>query len=381
MRKHTLSSLSCLLCLLLTAGLFGVPVSADNSSPPAVSAACAVLIDADSGRVIWQKNADTRHAMASTTKIMTALVAMQNAALDCMVSVDPAAVGIEGSSVYLYAGEQLTMEDLLYAMLLESANDAAAAIAIAVSGSIEAFAEQMNRTAAELGLSDTHFTNPHGLWDEAHYTTAAELARITMHALRLPAFRTIVSTYKTTIPLNQTEGTRLLINHNKMIKLYAGAIGVKTGFTRKSGRCLVSAAARDGVTLIAVTLDAPDDWRDHTAMLDYGFAHTRHYTLGETGTMTFTLPVSGGYIPYVTVANTTPLSVSLPADAPAPVAVLELPRFCLAPVAADAVLGRLIWRSGSEIVGESPLTATFSVEAIAAERGFLPRLKRLFGIE
>ena len=381
MRNIFRSSLSALLCLLLLTGFFCLSVFAAGTTPPGVSADCAILIDADSGRVIWQKNADERRAMASTTKIMTALVALREVELDRIVEISPMAVGIEGSSVYLYEGEKLTMEDLLYAMLLESANDAAAAIAIAVSGSIEAFADAMNACATDLDLHDTHFTNPHGLWDAEHYTTARELATITQHALRLPAFRTIVSTYKHTIPLNETEGVRLLINHNKLIKLYDGAIGVKTGYTKKSGRCLVSAAERDGITLIAVTINAPDDWRDHTAMLDYGFSVSARYTLGDAGTLLYTVPVTGGNIDYVTVANSMPLAVTLPADAPAPEVRLELPHMLYAPIEADQVIGRLVWVSGDDVVGESPLTAVFPVEKKAQKQGFFDWLKKLFGGE
>ena len=170
---------------------------------------------------------------------------------------------MEGSSVYLAQDEVLTLKELLYALLLESANDAAVAIAMAVDGSVDAFADRMNRYAAQLGLKDTHFVNPHGLDDDAHYTTARELALITRAALENPDFREIVSTQKTVIPLRGSEGVRLLLNHNRLLREYDGCIGVKTGFTKKTGRCLVSAAERDGVMLIAVTLGAPDDWNDH----------------------------------------------------------------------------------------------------------------------
>lgn len=367
--------LSALLCFCVLTGSFILPAHAQ----PGVSAEAAILIDADSGRVIWSKNADDRHAMASTTKIMTALVALREMPLDTTVEINPAAVGVEGSSVYLYAGEQLTLEDLLYAMLLESANDAAAAIAIAVSGSIDAFAAEMNACAAELGLENTHFTNPHGLWNEEHYTTARELAQITMQALRYPTFRTMVSTYKKTIPLNGDEGVRLLLNHNKLLKLYDGVIGVKTGYTKKSGRCLVSAAEREGVTLIAVTLNAPNDWQDHTAMLDYGFANSVRHSFGKAGELSYTLPVVGGKMDYVSVCNTASLEITLSADSPAPELYVELPRMLYAPVEADTVVGKVCLLVKGEIVAESPLVAAFSVESAERETGFFAFLRRLFG--
>ena len=376
MKLSLRGALAALLCLCLFGSVLCLPAAAE----PSVSAACAVVMDADSGRIVWAKNADTRHAMASTTKIMTALVALRTAELDRTLEVSPEAAGIEGSSVYLYPGEKLTLEELLYAMLLESANDAAAAIAIALSGSVEAFAAEMNACAAELGLVDTHFTNPHGLWDEAHYTTAAELARITRAAMAYPAFRTMVATYRKTIPLNQTEGVRLLINHNKLLKLSDAVIGVKTGYTKKSGRCLVSAAERGGVTLIAVTLDAPDDWQDHLLMLDYGFSRLTHYSFGAAGELRYTLPVAGGEPDYVTLFNTAPLAVTLPADAPPPELRVELPRILYAPVTANAQLGQICCVSDGEVVASSPLVATFAVDRVPVKMGFWTRLGRLLGI-
>jgi D-alanyl-D-alanine carboxypeptidase len=163
------------------------------------------------------------------------------------------------------------MGDLLFGLMLRSANDAAAAIAYEISGSIEAFADKMNEKAESLGLTDTHFTNPHGLDDKEHYTTARELAIITGEALKNDTFLQIVSTKKQIITNSDGE-SRLLINHNKLLNMYENTIGVKTGFTKKSGRCLVGAAERDGVRLITVTINAPDDWKDHTALFDYGFS-------------------------------------------------------------------------------------------------------------
>ncbi|MBR5314699.1 MAG: D-alanyl-D-alanine carboxypeptidase, partial [Clostridia bacterium] len=195
-----------------------------------VSAHSAFVIDGDSGLTVYEKNADAKMGMASTTKIMTCIVAIENCNLEKDVSVSDKAIGVEGSSIYLQKGETLTMKQLLYALMLQSANDAATAIACEISGSTEEFAVLMNEKAKSLGLKNTHFTNPHGLYDENHYTTARELALITKHALENPTFREIVSTIKTTIPLNNDEGVRALVNHNKLLRIYDGAIGVKTGF-------------------------------------------------------------------------------------------------------------------------------------------------------
>ena len=277
-----------------------IPVHAEEAtaSPPSLSAKSALLMEATNATVVLEKNAHTRLPMASTTKIMTALVALELAAPDTVICVDGRAVGTEGSSVYLCEGEKLTLEQLLYALMLESANDAAVAIAIGVSGSEEAFVDAMNAKATSLGLSDTHFANPHGLDAEAHYTTAYELARIAQAALQNSLFKTIVSTRKTTIPHQDTDAVRLLVNHNKMLRQYEGCIGVKTGFTQKSGRCLVSAAERDGVTVIAVTIDSPDDWKDHTKLLDYGFAHYQRVELCPVD-FRLCLPVVGGKETYI----------------------------------------------------------------------------------
>ena len=260
--KRVFTVLIC--CMLFLA--FCIPCRAVG-----VSAVSAVLIDGFSGRVIYEKNANSKMSMASTTKIMTALCAIENSQLDKKITVNPAAVGVEGSSIYLKNGERLTIRELVYGLMLSSGNDAAVAIAYAVSGSIESFAELMNKTAGKIGVKNTHFVNPNGLDAEGHYTTAYDLAQISAYAMKNEEFRKIVSTYRTTISYEGQGYDRQLKNHNKLLKMYDGCIGVKTGFTKKSGRCLVSAAEKNGVTLVAVTLKAPDDWNDHINMLNYGF--------------------------------------------------------------------------------------------------------------
>ena len=273
--------------------------------------AATLLVQADGGE-------DTALPMASTTKIMTALVVAQALPPDKLVSIPKEAVNVEGSSVYLREGEILSVEQLLCALMLASANDAAVALALAVSPTVEAFAEKMNATARELGLCDTHFTNPHGLYDEKHYTTAHDLALISRAALKNETVRRIASTKRAQIPqgVSRTDpqglSTRYLTNHNKMLSRYDGAIGLKTGFTKKTGRCLVSAAEREGLTLIAVTLSAPDDWNDHAKMLDYGFDAYERVTFFGVGEFTYPYSVCGGKETVVTLTNTEPLSLSLP---------------------------------------------------------------------
>ena len=373
-------------------GLSGeICVPAGNGSLPAalggVSARGAVLIEADSGDIVFGQNPHAQMPMASTTKIMTALVALEALPLDTAVTITADSVGVEGSSIYLVEGEILTLEDLLYALLLESANDAAAAIAVAVSGSIEAFAALMNRKAADLGLTHTRFANPHGLDDPEHYTTAYELAMITREALENPAFRKICSTERRTIPLHGDEdardGVRLLLNHNKLLDAYEGCIGVKTGFTKKTGRCLVSAAERGGVTLIAVTLNAPDDWRDHTAMLDYGFGLYTSVCLGGEGFFSAPLWMISGTRDYVMVESTDTLTVTLRRDHGPVLCVVELPRFEFAPVTPQQVMGRLVfWEKlpdgGRRELGTVPLTAAYRVEEVTYPPTLWDRILELF---
>ena len=367
-----------LICLLMTAVLFamlGISVSASEIG--GISGKAAVLYEPESGSFLYKKSADVRMPMASTTKIMTAIVAMENSELSDVVTVDGRAVGTEGSSAYLSVGEELTMEELLYALLLQSANDAAVAIACHIGGDIDGFAEMMNAKALELGLTDTHFTNPHGLDDGEHYTTAGELAIIAAELLKDPTLKRIVSTYKKTFATD--ERRRTYVNHNKLLKLYDGAIGVKTGFTKKCGRCLVGAAERDGLTLITVTLDAPDDWRDHAAMLDHGFEAVEKITLATPCDHLYEIAVTDGDADLLTVKNAVGLSRVLPRGEHKVEEYVKLSRFVTAPVNEGEILGRVVYTVDGEYVGEVPLVAEKSVTK-TDDRSFMERLlSKIFG--
>lgn len=233
---------------------------------PATSAQCAILMDADTGRVLLAQNIECRCLIASTTKIMTAVVVLEHCSPDTAYTIPAQATNIEGSSIYLKAGEKLTIRDLLYGMMLHSGNDAAIALALACSDSVPEFVDLMNLKAQKLGLQNTHFDNPNGLDAENHYSTAADLANLTRYALQNEEFVKIVSTKSITI------GERYLTNHNKLLWSVEGAIGVKTGYTKAAGRILVSAAERNGRRLIAVTIKDGNDWHDHAALYDYGFS-------------------------------------------------------------------------------------------------------------
>ncbi len=256
--------------------LLVVPIKANAEVE--VSAESAIVIDANSKRVLFEKNGYSKRPMASTTKIMTALVAIEKLELDSVVTVSPFAAETEGSSIWLSPGEHMTVEDLLYGLMLASGNDAATALAEHTAGSVEAFTLLMNEKAHKIGALNTNFTNPHGLPDDNHYTTAYDLALIGANAIHNPLFRTICQTKTKTISWEGSQWNRSLSNHNKLLKMYDYAIGIKTGFTKKAGRCLVSAAEKDGQLLIAVTLSAPDDWNDHIRMLDYCFDKYKSFT-------------------------------------------------------------------------------------------------------
>ena len=286
-------------------------------------------MDASTGRVLYASHAEDKPLIASTTKIMTALVICEAGDLDRTVVIPPEAVGIEGSSMYLKAGEVLSVHELLYGLMLRSGNDAAVALALADSGSISAFAMRMNEKAAVLGLKNTHYANPHGLDSEENYSTALDLARLTRFALQNPDFAQLVSTKSVTI------GDRVLTNHNKLLWQYSGAIGVKTGYTRTAGRILVGAAERDGRRLIAVTIADPNDWADHAALFDYGFSQFSERQLVTADSVVGQIPVISGAEDYVNLISQFSLLLSAgrrrTAGASAPRAALRVRalRYCL----------------------------------------------------
>ena len=362
-------------CAVLAVFLWMVGCPRAVYAAPSLSAHAAVLMEASSGQVLMESAAHERLPMASTTKIMTALVALEHADLSQPVQISEKAVGVEGSSVYLKAGEILTMEQLLCALMLESANDAAAAIAIEIAGDIESFADLMNETAQRIGLTDTHFTNPHGLDNAEHYSSAYDLAMLARYALQNPDFARIVSTYKTNIPLGGDEGIRVLINHNKMLKYYDGAIGVKTGYTKRCGRCLVSAATRDGVTMIAVTLSAPDDWRDHTAMLDYGFSLYECAELAQPGQIRCALSCLGSTTESVSASNRDGVSLILPREHGEITHVIEANRYLCAPVKPGDTVGEIVFFCDGTEIARTPLYAEEDADALPRPKGYLAQIK------
>ena len=254
----------------------------------AISAEHAVLMDAATGRVFYERGADDRSLIASTTKIMTALVVCEQCNVLDRMRIPKEAVGIEGSSMYLREGEILTIQELLYGLMLQSGNDAAVALAIYCGGTVEGFAELMNDKARQLGLSGTHFVNPNGLDAPEHYSTARDLAVLASYAMNNPIFAQTVSVKSLKI------GQRYLTNHNKLLWRFDGADGVKTGFTKAAGRILVSSAVRDGRRLVCVTINAPDDWNDHKFLLEEGFSRYHPQMLVRAGDTLGAVEVLGG---------------------------------------------------------------------------------------
>ena len=255
-----------------------LPAFGIRASAMADTASGACLMNAATGEIVFERSANEKLPMASTTKIMTLIVALEMTDPNELVTVPGEAVREEGSSAYLEENAVIPMRDVCYGLMLNSGNDAAVAIAYHVSGGIEEFARLMNETAARIGAKDSCFKNPSGLDDDGHYTTAHDLALITSYALNNSEFCEITATKQYMSHYTRadgTEGATEYINHNKLLRSVDGCIGVKTGYTKSDGRCLVSAARRDGVTYIAVTLNSPNDWQEHKEMLEYGFSSCR----------------------------------------------------------------------------------------------------------
>ena len=313
-----------------------------------ISAEKAVLLDGNTGRILYEKNPDSPALIASTTKIMTALIICEQCNVLDRVRIPKEAVGVEGSSIYLREGEVLTVQELLYGMMLHSGNDAATALAIYCGGTVEAFSQLMNDKAHRLGLINTHFENPHGLDSPNHYSTARDLAILSAYAMNNPIFRQTVSTKTIKI------GERALRNHNKLLWHFDGCNGVKTGYTKKAGRILVSAANRDGRQLVAVTINAPDDWEDHRNLLIRGFHQFEQHKIIEKDSCVAYIPVACGVSSYVKLLSREDAIISLAKHEEA-VVILQEPGFVYAPVTAGDDAGYAYVMIGNYMAAKVPL--------------------------
>lgn len=344
MRRSFAKTAACILAAVLL-----LPIKVQ-----ALSARRAIAVDGVTGRILYAKAEDDQALIASTTKIMTALVVCEQCNVLSRFRIPKEAVGIEGSSMYLKEGEVLTVQELLYGLMLSSGNDAAVALAIFCGGNPSDFVELMNDKARVLGLTGTHFANPNGLDAPDHHSTAKDLATLAAYAMENPIFAKTVST-KTI-----SAGGRYLRNHNKLLWMVPGADGVKTGYTKAAGRALVSSATREGRRILAVTLDAPDDWNDHKKLLEEGFAQyqvTRILSKGET---VGTLPVVGG-AGSVSLLSEADFDYALaPQDRPQ--TVIAGKRFVYAPVEAGEKAGFAYVMLGGKAVGKVPLVYGETVE-------------------
>ncbi|MCE5285489.1 MAG: D-alanyl-D-alanine carboxypeptidase [Pelosinus sp.] len=278
---------------------------------PDITAKAAIVIEASTGKVLYAKSAEERHYPASTTKMITLIVALENGQLDDIVTASPTAANTEGSSLELSAGEQLKLREMLYGIMLISGNDATVAVAEHIAGSVENFAKMMTAKAHTIGAKDTNFANSSGLPDVNHYTTAHDLARIAAYGYKNPMFKEIVSTKTKIIPWAGKEYSRELFNENRMLWLYDGANGVKTGYTDAAGRCLVSAAERGGIQLIAVVLDSEQMWDDSIKLLDYGFPQLKTHNVFQEGDIFKTVRVTSGTLDAIKLVAKSGLTVPI----------------------------------------------------------------------
>lgn len=320
----------------------------------AVSAKAAILMHADSGRVLYEKNADERMLIASTTKIMTAIVVLEHCELDDLVEVDSRSAGIEGSSMYLKAGESYTVEDLLYGLLLVSGNDAASALALHVADSMEEFAELMNAKAAELGMTESSFKNAHGLDEEGHYSTARDMAKLAAYCMGNEDFARIAGT------VSHTVGEQTLVNHNRLLREYDGCLGLKTGYTMAAGRTLVTCAERDGARYVCVTLNDPDDWDDHKALYDWAFANYSFAEVIPAG-LSYEVPLISG-AEMTAPAETEGAAYALIQNGESYDMELELPAFAFAPISEGERAGRAVACSDGQEIASVRIVYSEDVE-------------------
>lgn len=321
----------------------------------AISAEKAIVIDAETDRVLYEKNADSRALIASTTKMMTALIVCEQCNVLDRVKIPKEAVGIEGSSMYLKEGEILTVQELLYGLMLQSGNDAAVALAIYCGGTVEGFVQLMNDKAASLGLTNTSFENPNGLDGVNHYSSARDLAKLASYAMENPIFARTVSTKSVRI------GERTLTNHNKLLWRIEGAEGVKTGYTKAAGRTLVSSTERNNRRIIVVTLNASDDWNDHKQLTENGFSHFTVKQIIQKGDCVGTVEVAGGQAGRVELIAAEEFSYAMRQEEEIEI-VPQAPGFVYAPVSRGEDAGVVYVCIGKNVIGKIPVVYGKTIE-------------------
>ena len=339
------------------------------------SAKASILINADTGEVIYSQNQNEKLPMASTTKIMTALLLCEEGNMEKEITVTPQMVKVEGTSMGLLGGDKVTYKALLYGMLLASGNDAANVTAYALGGTIDGFVNMMNQRAKELGLNNTHFETPSGLDGDEHYTTAEDLANLARVCMDNPLFKEAASTKAITLEYGNPPYRRTLTNHNKLLKIFEGAVGVKTGFTKKAGRCLVSCAEREGKRVIAVTLKDPNDWEDHINLLNYGLEKVKTTVITPEKT-DFSISVISSQNQSVEVKIEEYTVSSL--DTSGFSCEVNLPTFLYAPVKEGDVIGSVVYYKNKTQIARRDIRASQNIEKNSPKKSFWEKYKESF---
>lgn len=374
--KRTTAVLLCFAVIFYSFISLGAGSKADGDKP-SVSALSAILYAPDSGTVIYEKDSHTSRPIASITKIMTALLAFEAAQSKDVEIKFTAAMQAEGSSMYLKNGEILKLSEAAKGMMMVSGNDAANAIAVTLGGSTEGFSSLMNQKAESLGMKDTHFVTPSGLDDEEHYSSAYDMAILTAYAMENEQFKETVNKKSITVKYISPENkTRVCNNHNRLLSLYDGCIGVKTGFTKTAGRTLSSCAERNGVRLVCVTLNDGDDWNDHQKLYDYGFSKMKTETLchAQNG---IKANVVGGESDEILLYPSRDISVSIFDGEQGKIeSEIILPRFIYAPIRKGKSEGKVIFKINGNIIGCADLVAKEECNAIIHKKNFFEKLFR-----
>jgi len=332
-----------------------------------VSANSAILINADTMDVLYSKQEHEKRGIASTTKILTSLIALEYGEPEKQIIAKKEAVTVEGTSIGLKAGDRITLKSLVYGMLLESGNDAANVTAFAISGSITEFSVLMNKYAKSIGMTNSNFTNPSGLTDENHYSTAYDMALLTSFAIKNPIFKKICSTESAVIDFGTPEISRKLSNHNRLLEEYDGVFGVKTGYTKASGRCLVTACEKNGVTLICVTLNAYDDWNDHKKLYDYGFSLYSD-VVSDTDIEDIKIPVVCASKKTVSVDFAYNFKLNIIKDSKGITSDIYIEKFLYPPVKKGDIVGEIVYRDANKKVIEVvPLVSSDNASALYDE--------------
>lgn len=344
---------------------------------PNVTATSAIVIEASTGHVIYSRNAEQRMFPASTTKMMTLIMALESGRMDEIVTVGPNADGAEGSTLWLNAGENIPLRELLYGMIMVSGNDAAIAIAEHLDGTVYQFAEHMNKKAAEIGAKNTHFTNPHGLPDDNHYTTAHDLALLAAYGYKLAEFENIVTAKEVSYGWIH-DFPKIFRSENQMLWLYRGGNGIKTGYTDKAGRCLISAAKRDGIQIIAVVLDSEYMWNDSILLLDYGFNNVKFEKLVKADEVVKNIPVMSGRKKSVQVKTTGEIVMPIFGNDEPYQVVYDLPKVLNAPVTNGQKVGKVRVMYGDKEAAAVDIIATADIEQKSFFRWFWEKIKSFF---